>query len=98
MTLKNTTRALERSRTRWRMGAIGMIGLLAGAALAGSVAKEQAPTEVAAIVLQDGKSSGRWDATLVAVMQNGDIMYLDTSRAQSSWVPFQYSPSFNRSR
>ena len=90
--------SLESSRSRWRMTAVGAIGVLAGAVLAGSVAKEQAPTEVAAIVIQNDKSSGRWDATLIAVMQNGDIMYLDTSRAQTAWVPFKYSPAFNHPR
>lgn len=93
-----SNQTLDRSRSRWRMVAVGAIGVLAGAVLAGSVAKEQAPTEVAAIIIQNDKSSGRWDATLIAVMQNGDIMYLDTSRSQTTWAPFKYSPGFNRPR
>ena len=97
MTSSKDVVALEKSRSRWRMGAIGALGVLAGAVMAGSISNEQAPTEVASVVLQDGKSSGRWNATLLAVMENGDIMYLDTSRAQSTWVQFQYSPNFRRS-
>ena len=89
---------LERSRSRWRMLAIGLLGTAAGAVLAGAVMPTAAPTDVAAVVLEPTKSSGRWNSTLLAVMENGDIMYLDTSRPQTKWVPYEYSPSFNKQR
>lgn len=96
--MNENTHSLEQSRARWRMTAIGCLGLITGAVLAGAAVKAQAPSEVAAVVLQENQSSGRWGATLLAVMENGDIMYLDTSRPQTTWAPFRFSPNFKNNR
>jgi hypothetical protein len=88
-------RRLERSRSNWRTCGIGLIGLITGGLLAGAVKPRTAPSEVASVIIDNDKSSGRWDSTLIAVMDNGDIMYLDTTRPKTAWIPYKYSPGFS---
>ena len=90
------TKRRELITGRWQGLIIGAVGLGAGAILTGAVSMQNAPPEVAAVVIDTEKSSGRWGSTLIAVMNNGDIMYLDTTRPTSEWVPYMYSPSFTR--
>ena len=90
------TKRRELITGRWQGLAIGSVGLGAGAILAGAVSMNDAPSQVAAVVIDTEKSSGRWGSTLIAVMDNGDIMYLDTTRPSSEWLPYMYSPSFVR--
>ena len=85
---------LERSLSNWRTCGVALTGVLTGAVLCGAVGIENAPSEVASVMIETGKSSGRWDSTLIAVMENGDIMYLDTTRPKTEWKTFVYSPSF----
>jgi hypothetical protein len=94
MQVSDEIKRLERSRSNWRTGGMGLIGLMTGAVLCGAVGTESAPSEVASVVIQTGKSSGRWDSTLLAIMENGDIMYLDTTRPKTAWINYKYSPSF----
>ena len=97
--MSNTTSGMKRSERaagRWQGLVIGTIGLASGAILTGAVSMQNEPPEVAAVVIDTEKSSGRWGSTLIAVMENGDIMYLDTTRPTSEWLPYVYSPSFNR--
>lgn len=94
MNASDEIRRLERSRSNWRTGGIGLIGLMTGAVLCGAVGTDGAPSDVASVVIETDKSSGRWDSTLLAVMENGDIMYLDTTRPRTEWKTFVYSPSY----
>ena len=95
MSDSNRLAVLERSRGRWRMIATGVIGLGAGAMLAGAMQDVPVPAEVVSVVLEPTRSSGRWNSTLLAVKDNGEIVYLDTSRPKTQWVPFEFSPSFS---
>ncbi len=88
-------RRLERSRSNWRTCGIGLMGLISGAVLCGAVDTGGAPADVASVVIDTQKGSGRWDSTLIAVMDNGDIMYLDTTRPKTAWIPYKYSPNFS---
>ena len=84
----------ERSKGRWQGLLMGGIGVVLGGVFFGAVPAVDGPSDVAAVVIDTDKSSGRWGSTLLAVMENGDIMYLDTSRPRSEWMPYMYSPSF----
>lgn len=103
--------ALKRSRDHWRLSAVGMICLVSGAIL--MAASRSGPSDSAhlvqdspghdkngfvAVVLDPNKSSGRWASTLLAVKGNGDIFYLDTTRPDSNWAPYIYSPGFKNRR
>ena len=103
--------ALERSRDRWRLITVGMICLVSGAILmAASRSKSSDSAHVVqdspslnkdgfvAVVLDPNKSSGRWASTLLAVKGDGDIFYLDTTRPNSNWAPYIYSPGFKNRR
>lgn len=103
--------ALERSRNHWRLIAVGMICLVSGAILmAASRSGTSDPAHMVqdspsrdkggfvAVVLDPNKSSGRWASTLLAVEGDGDIFYLDTTRPNSNWAPYTYSPGFKNRR
>lgn len=103
--------ALERSRNHWRLIAVGMICLVSGAILmAASRSGTSDPAHMVqdspsrdkggfvAVVLDPNKSSGRWASTLLAVEGDGDIFYLDTTRPNSNWAPYTYSPGFKSRR
>ena len=85
---------LERSRSNWRALGIGLAGVLCGFFMAGTFGAGAAPSEVASVVIDTKTSSGRWGSTLIAIMENGDIMYLDTKRPRSEWLTYKYNPSF----
>lgn len=82
---------LERSRNRWRSLAIGVAALAAGFAL-GGMGQAASRAKLAAIVLDPSRSSGRWSSTLISVDETGKVFYLNTSKPQSAWEPFQFSP------
>ena len=86
--------ARARSTGRWQGLLMGGAGVVLGGVFFGAVPAGDGPSDVAAVVIDTEKSSGRWGSTLLAVMENGDIMYLDTSRPRSEWLPYMYSPSF----
>jgi hypothetical protein len=82
---------LEQSRNRWRTAAIGIAALAAGLAL-GGMGQAASRAKLAAIVLDPSRSSGRWSSTLISVDETGKVFFLDTSKPQSAWQPFQFSP------
>lgn len=102
---------LARSRDLWRLTAVGMICLVAGAMLV--AASHRGPSDSAhvgqdspnkstdgfvAVILDPNKGSGRWASTLLAVKGDGEIFYLDTTRPNTNWAPYMYSPGFNARR
>ena len=103
--------ALERSRDHWRLIAVGMVCLVVGAMLMAASRSDSSdsahlvqdsPTEnkdgFVAVVLDPIKASGRWASTLLAIKADGDIFYLDTTRPNSNWAPYVYSPGFRNQR
>ena len=103
--------ALERSRDHWRLIAVGMICLVSGAILMAASRSgssdsahvvQDSPSlnkdAFVAVVLDPNKSSGRWASTLLAIKGGGDIFYLDTTRPDSNWAPYIYSPGFKNHR
>ena len=108
---KDDSGALERSRDHWRLIAVGMICLVSGAILMAASRRgtsdpahmvQDSPSRdkggFVAVVLDPNKSSGRWASTLLAVEGDGDIFYLDTTRPNSNWAPYTYSPGFKNRR
>ena len=104
-------RNIERARDRWRLAAVGMICLVAGATLmaaSGSGVRDSAylvqespkqdTGQFVAVILDPNKGSGRWASTLLAVRGDGEIFYLDTSRPNTNWARYMYSPGFKNSR
>ncbi len=99
---------LRRQVGRWRLAACCLVSLLAGiggtigatsspstqAPSAGGApaAGQDASPKLVAVVLDPSRSSGRWSSTMLALDSFGRIWSLDTSRATSRWMPFQYSP------
>lgn len=87
----DSLRALERSRARWRLLAVALCGCGVGAVAAGAgQAASRRPLQ--AIALDDSRGSGRWNSTLLAVDDSGKVYFLNTTKPQSAWEPFQYSP------
>lgn len=44
------------------------------------------------IVLDPSRGSGRWNSTLLAVDTDGQVYMLDTTRQQTFWRRFEFSP------
>ncbi|MCH2141301.1 MAG: hypothetical protein MK100_09780 [Phycisphaerales bacterium] len=44
------------------------------------------------IAIDDSRSSGRWNKTLLAVDSSGKVYALDTKAPKVKWAPFIYSP------
>jgi hypothetical protein len=106
-------RDLERSRNRWRLMVVGMVCAAAGAILMGGTETGTKPSESAhemqdsprqgdhgfvGVVLDPTKGSGRWASTLLAIKGDGEIFYLDTSRPETKWVRYMYSPGSSERR
>lgn len=93
---------LERTNRILMLALTGAIGIGAGAAMVGAqraaspppppVQKQVASNKLVSIVLDPSRSSGRWNSTLLAVDSEGVVYSLDTSRPQSVWGRFQFSP------
>lgn len=84
-------RDAERARTRWRTLAIASVACIAGVVIGGAgQAASRRPLQ--AVVLDSSRSSGRWSATLLGVDDSGKVYYLNTTKPQTAWEPFQYSP------
>lgn len=97
---------LERTNRMLALALVGAIGLGAGVAM--MAARQTAPPTQQAqqqpappqeprgkpvsIVLDPTRSSGRWNSTLLAIDSDGIVYALDTSRPQSVWRRFQFSP------
>lgn len=97
---------LERSNRTIVLALVGTAGLVLGAALFGArqvpsgapqggaaATPPQGPAcKPVSIVLDPSRGSGRWSSTLLAVDGDGKIFMLDTTRAQTFWRPFEFSP------
>lgn len=81
----------ERARSRWRVLAIASAACLAGV-LVGGAGQATSRRPLQAVVLDSSRSSGRWNATLLGVDDTGKVYYLNTTKPQTAWEPFQYSP------
>jgi len=44
------------------------------------------------IVLDPSRGSGRWSSSLLAVDDDGNVFVLDTTRPQTFWRRFEFSP------
>ena len=44
------------------------------------------------VVLEHGRSTGRWKNRLLAIQGDGKILELETLHPQPRWKPFEYSP------
>lgn len=104
--LERRVARLERSNRILSLALVGALGLVVGAALfgarqgasgsrqGGDAAKsaQQATCKPVSIVLDPSRGSGRWSSTLMAVDGDGIIYALDTTRPQSVWRRFEFSP------
>lgn len=81
----------ERARSRWRILAIASAACLLGV-LVGGAGQAASRRPLQAVVLDPSRSSGRWNATLLGVDETGKVYYLNTTKPQTAWEPFQYSP------
>ena len=78
----------ERSKGRWQGLLMGGIGVVLGGG-SSKVPAVDGPSDVAAVVIDTDKSSGRWGSTLLAVMENVDIMYLDRRDPEANGCPIR---------
>ena len=80
---------LERSRSRWRLIAIGSACTLIGMAL-GGMQGSRPPLQ--AIALEPNENSGLWSDTLYGVDATGVVYRLNTQSQPGRWEKFKYSP------
>ena len=78
------------SASRWRLIAVGTIACAGGIVLGGM--QQVSTRKLQAIVLDPSRSSGRWNSTLLAVDESGKVYSLNTSKPQTVWEAFMYSP------
>lgn len=100
--LESRVARLERTNRLLSLALVGVVGIGAGAAMmaarSGAQAVAQAPPadqvrcKPVSIVLDPSRGSGRWNSTLLAVDSDGVVYSLDTSRPESVWRRFQFSP------
>lgn len=94
MTNTSSTDASERllrSRDRWRLLAIGLACTAAGFAAGGMQGAPRRAPLVAAVV-DTSRPSGRWNSTLLGLDETGKVYALNTTKPQSVWEVFTYSP------
>lgn len=97
--LESRVARLERRNRILTSALIGAVGVGVGAAM---MAAQQATPPAAeggavrckpvSITIDPTRGSGRWNSTLLAVDADGIVYSLDTSRPQSEWRRFQFSP------
>ena len=84
-------RALERSRSRWRLIALCTASAVGGV-LAGGMRSVPDRAPLQAMVIEPGRNAGSYPSTFYAVDATGVIQYLETKTGQGVWTPFKYSP------
>jgi hypothetical protein len=82
---------MQRSRDRWRLLTVALVCMGCGVFIGGmQSAPKRQPLQ--AIALDDSRSSGRWNSTLLAVDPTGKVYALDTTKPKAEWEVFMYSP------
>ena len=67
------------------------LGNFISKATAGQVV-QNASSNIVGVVLDPSSGTGRMKSRLLAIQADGKILVLDTTLAQTKWVPFQFSP------
>lgn len=104
--LERRVARLERLNRLLALALVGALGVGAGAVMfgarAGSAESQQGSGDAnggeriackpVSVVLDPSRGSGRWSSSLLAVDADGQVFVLDTTRPQTFWRRFEFSP------